>query len=124
MSLQARKPLTLELPATKAAVGVARAALGDGDGGPIAERLVLLTSELVTNAVRHGGQDIVLRATFEAPAIRVEVHDGGAGFDAAAALARPATAAGGFGLKIVDRLADRWGAERRVGLVWFELDFG
>lgn len=117
--------MTLELPATTAAVAHARDALADIEGyeADISERLVLLASELVTNAVRHGGGHIILRASFESPAIRVEVRDGGRGFDAARALAPRATSAGGFGLKIVDRLADRWGSQRVDGLVWFELDF-
>ena len=48
---------------------------------------------------------------------RVEVLDAGAGFD-------PAAVAGkGLGLRLVDKLASRWGVETARGtLVWFEVD--
>jgi anti-sigma regulatory factor (Ser/Thr protein kinase) len=85
--------------------------------------LLLLTTELVTNAVRHGGRpgseiDVTLLRTDTA--VRVEVGDPGPGFDPGA------SAPGhdrGWGLFLVDRLADRWGVER-IGnrtVVWFEL---
>jgi anti-sigma regulatory factor (Ser/Thr protein kinase) len=124
MSLQARKPLQLELPRDGGAAALARRALAEIQGltESVADRLALLATELVTNAVRHGGGDIRLRASFDGGAIRVEVRDDGPGFDVDRSLAMEGTAAGGFGLKIVDRMADRWGADASRGLVWFELD--
>jgi two-component sensor histidine kinase len=85
-------------------------------------RLSILVTELVTNAVRHGGGSVRVRVEYEDGVVRGEVSDGGGGFDRAAELAIEGTADGGFGLKIVDRMADRWGTE--PGIVWFELDCG
>jgi anti-sigma regulatory factor (Ser/Thr protein kinase) len=91
------------------------------DGGDV-DTLRLLVSEVVTNAVRHGGSSrpVVLHATWNAE-VRIEVRDEGDGFTPAArdgALDDP----GGFGLLLVGRLADRWGVETEGGTtVWFVL---
>jgi hypothetical protein len=54
--------------------------------------------------------------------VRVEVCDGGSGFDLPLD-PRPTGALGGFGLRIVDRMASRWGVAGDDGTcVWFELD--
>lgn len=84
----------------------------------------LLVSELVSNSVRHAGlareELIWLRVTLLDRSLRVEVSDPGPGISGGRAAAGPA---GGWGLHIVDRLADRWGCERyEVNCVWFELD--
>ena len=90
--------------------------LTDGAG----DTLRLLVSEVVTNAVRHGGngQPVELRASWNAE-VRVEVSDRGGGFTPTprkGALDEP----GGFGLFLVGRLADRWGVETDDGTtVWF-----
>jgi anti-sigma regulatory factor (Ser/Thr protein kinase) len=124
VSLQARPPLVLDLPRDGTAAALARGALAEieEDDEDIADRLAVLTTELVSNAVRHGGGTIRLRVSFDAEAIRVEVQDEGECFVAAEALAIEGTAAGGFGLKIVEALADRWGVDRARGVVWAELD--
>ena len=58
--------------------------------------------------------------------IRVEVRDGGGGFDPGTPRPRSGEEAagyGGYGLFLVERMASRWGVERDDGtLVWFELD--
>src|SRR4051794_19812378 len=84
----------------------------------------LLTSELVGNAVRHAGplapgERIVFHARMDEDHVRVEVADHGPGFDPEI---RHDTA--GFGLRLVDKLASRWGVERtaRGCRVWFEVD--
>ncbi|MCW3062932.1 MAG: ATP-binding protein [Solirubrobacterales bacterium] len=124
MSLQARKPLQLDLPRDGHAAALVRAALAEipGPTEALGHRLALLATELVTNAVRHGVGQIRFLARFENAIVRVEVRDDGGGFDLERSLAIEGTAAGGFGLKIVDRMADRWGADASRGLVWFELD--
>jgi anti-sigma regulatory factor (Ser/Thr protein kinase) len=90
--------------------------------------VVLLTSELVTNAVIHPtaprDSTIGLRISVRANAVRVEVDDQGGGFDPAAPAV--ATGRGGRGLFLVDRCAAKWGARRTEAergsrfCVWFE----
>ena len=86
--------------------------------------LRLLVSELVTNSVRHvsgSKQPVALRVEIGERSIRVEVHDGGAGF--VPGRPEPRGADGGFGLFLVERMASRWGVDVRDGTrVWFELD--
>lgn len=86
--------------------------------------LRLLVSELVTNSVRHvvgSEQPVKLAVRIAGGKVRVEVHDGGAGFEPGRP--EPRGAAGGFGLFLVERMASRWGVETRDGTrVWFELD--
>jgi anti-sigma regulatory factor (Ser/Thr protein kinase) len=88
----------------------------------------LLVSELVTNSVRHSDAPppatVELDVSLDTTTIRVEVCDGGAGFEP-----RPRRAgqskAGGWGLFLVERLADRWGVMRnQFTHVWFEIDIG
>jgi anti-sigma regulatory factor (Ser/Thr protein kinase) len=87
--------------------------------------LRLCVSELVTNAVRHGdSQDgrVELAVEIAAGRLRVEVLDGGNGFVPVPRDPDP-TAPGGWGLVVVDRLADRWGVEDTGGTrVWFEMN--
>jgi anti-sigma regulatory factor (Ser/Thr protein kinase) len=87
--------------------------------------LVLLVSELVSNAVVHSdappASDIELRASLIGQrAVRVEVADQGSGFTV---IPRdPDQLTGGFGLYLVDSQAARWGVDRRGGTcVWFEI---
>jgi anti-sigma regulatory factor (Ser/Thr protein kinase) len=82
----------------------------------------LLSTEVIANAVRHAGvqegQQIVFVARFVEDFVRVEVHDPGPGFDTETGMAGR-----GFGLRMVDKLASRWGVETRGGTrVWFEVD--
>ena len=85
----------------------------------------LLVSELVTNAIRHadaaGGQ-VGLDVSIKGDSVRVEVADPGPGFDPAPrndSMTKP----GGWGLYLVDRIADRWGVmKNRMTRVWFEVD--
>jgi anti-sigma B factor antagonist len=125
----------LELPREPAAPGQARRELREAIAGRVSEddggTLTLLTSELVTNAVIHPRPDasgpIRLRITVYPDRVRVEVSDGGAGFDAATLPPGPRET-GGHGLVVVDGLSSRWGTrsttiEGGEGFcVWFELD--
>jgi two-component sensor histidine kinase len=88
------------------------------------ELAILLVSELVTNCVRHAGlgrrQRIKVRGQVTNETVRIEVIDGGAGLRVGL---RPVDGTGGWGLRVVDCVADRWGVARAGGTrVWFELD--
>jgi anti-sigma regulatory factor (Ser/Thr protein kinase) len=92
----------------------------------VLEDATLLVSELVTNAVRHGPSsevsEVELRIESDVRRIRVVVSDPGAGF---VVEPRPPTAAesSGWGLYLVDRIADRWGVVTKGrNEVWFEID--
>ncbi|MFL5766336.1 MAG: ATP-binding protein [Actinomycetota bacterium] len=85
----------------------------------------LLTSELVTNAIRHAGRPgslIGLTVDSSNERVRVEVSDEGPGFQGLPVLAA-ADASTGRGLQLVQDLATRWGILRDPTRVWFELDF-
>ena len=85
------------------------------------DRIVLCTSEIVTNAIEHGAPPIELRIEHTDGTVRVEVGD------TSPLLPRPGrprpTSLRGRGLLIVERCADGWGVELRAlgKIVWFEL---
>jgi anti-sigma regulatory factor (Ser/Thr protein kinase) len=92
----------------------------------VVEDATLLVSELVTNAVRHalrtGIPEVELRIGNEPGRIRVVVSDPGDGFDVRPRLPT-ASEGSGWGLYLVDRIADRWGVVTRDrNEVWFEID--
>jgi anti-sigma regulatory factor (Ser/Thr protein kinase) len=106
----------------------ARAALGGFNGSlaGLRQSVRILVSALVTNAVQHGGTgpDRAVHLNFEArpDCIRVDVRDHGPGFDRRRGVPVDPVEEG-FGLALVDELADRWGVERATGgHVWFEID--
>jgi anti-sigma regulatory factor (Ser/Thr protein kinase) len=116
----------VELPSSTEAPASARRALGKLTGHVSEGRLrdlALLVSELVTNAVRHAaGERLRLIVTLDSSALRVEVHDPGSGFEPRSPEPDPARPSG-WGLFLVDELADRWGVDRTPRtLVWFEMD--
>jgi two-component sensor histidine kinase len=82
----------------------------------------LLISELVSNSVKHCGQGSV-QVEIEAMAgnVRVDVIDHGPAFVPTPRTA-PAEVEGGWGLVLVDSLADRWGSLHERAHVWFEID--
>ncbi|GAA3372641.1 ATP-binding protein [Streptomyces sannanensis] len=92
---------------------------------PLAETLILLISELVTNAVVHTGCPAVLRMLGAGTGtVRVEVAD----FSACPPAPRHARGedTSGRGLELVDGLADRWGwqPEGAGKRIWCEVDGG
>ncbi|MFJ8362441.1 ATP-binding protein [Streptomyces sp. NPDC093984] len=128
----------LEIRPDPAEVGRARrwarsrlAGSGIAADEPLAETLILLVSELVTNAVVHTGCPAVLRLLLTgacdgpsdaAGTVRLEVAD------RSARPPQPRHAGGeetgGRGLELVDGLADRWGwdAEGAGKRIWCEVD--
>ena len=118
--------LELELPSTASAPAQARGALDKIAGriGPDRLRDVrLLVSELVTNAVRHAeGEAVRLVVALTAGTLRIEVHDPGRGFKVKPPPDDPMRASG-WGLVLVEELADRWGVDHNPRTrVWFEMD--
>ena len=88
-----------------------------------ADVVLLLTSELVTNAVLYGAGDALLDIQVEAGLISVGVADEGGGDVRAAESWR--WPEGGHGLTLVQALANRWGVEPDSNgagkRVWFEV---
>jgi anti-sigma regulatory factor (Ser/Thr protein kinase) len=85
----------------------------------------LLTSELVSNAVRHAapnGSGIGLNILVGPQSIHVSVVDGGEGFDRTTLVRSPRPDRGGWGLFLVEELSDRWGIQADPHSVWFEID--
>jgi anti-sigma regulatory factor (Ser/Thr protein kinase) len=112
--------LELTLGGGKEAPAGARMALAglNGSLAGLAQSVRLLVSELVTNAVRFGldGPDatVSLSLTSSNHGVHVEVLDPGTGFEPERE---------GFGLMLLNQLADRWGVTVDRGTrVWFEID--
>ena len=116
----------VELASTPSAPARARGAL-DQIAGRISEERMrdvrLLVSELVTNAVRHAdGEAVRLVVALDGGTLRIEVHDPGNGFTLKPPPDDPLRASG-WGLVLVEELADRWGVEGSPRTrVWFEMD--
>lgn len=115
-----------ELAADPVSVRQARAfvseALKDWDAQDLADQALLLTSEVVTNAVLYSRGGIRLSVTYARRVLRVEVSD-----TSPALPQRRHTEdveASGRGLLLVDAIATRWGVEVTPGEgkhVWFEV---
>jgi len=118
--------IDVELESTAAAPARARGALEQIEGRISPDRMRdvrLLVSELVTNAVRHaGGEAVRLVVDLRGSLLRIEVHDPGHGFEVKQPSDDPLRASG-WGLVLVEELADRWGIDHHPRTrVWFEMD--
>jgi anti-sigma regulatory factor (Ser/Thr protein kinase) len=123
-----RSDMSFELAGGPYAVTAARLALSDLDARldpSVAFDVRLLVSELVTNSVKHArvGEDdsIQLGVKIEEDVVRVEVRDPGPGFEPPPD-APPDDADTGWGLFLVEQLADEWGVESERQAVWFQID--
>jgi anti-sigma regulatory factor (Ser/Thr protein kinase) len=104
----------------------------------LCDAVMLLVSELATNAIRHGRSDYSVDARVLPAGVRVEVTDRGPGETGGSAASFPAAASGhalsaessspesgGRGLRIVEALADVWGVVAKPPeagrMVWFEM---
>lgn len=90
------------------------------------EVAALLTTELIANAVEHGGVEprgtVRLEIALDEDRLLVAVGDEGPGF-AHAPRGPEAPLDSHWGLHLVEELADRWGVTAVPGsTVWFELD--
>ena len=93
-------------------------------GDERAEDAVLLVSELVTNAVKYGGDGPIELLIAQPDAdVRFAVRDSG-GPGPLPEIREPGRRGGGHGLRLVDQIADRWGVEHGSTIVWFEFDVG
>jgi anti-sigma regulatory factor (Ser/Thr protein kinase) len=89
---------------------------------------LLVTSELVTNAVVHSTLEpeydwIRVEAGLLPGCVRIEVRDSGPGYELGYSRLPPQEALNGRGLWLMARLADRWGHDLPgASRIWFELD--
>ena len=87
-----------------------------------ADTIVLLTSEVVTNAVVHAGSEIELAVECDGGRVRVEVTDG-SGEQPVLRFPQPFDTSG-RGLGLVDTLSSAWGVRYHPHdgkSVWFEM---
>lgn len=120
---------TLRLSPEPASVAKARRFVGStlgtwGETGAV-DVVVLLTSEVVTNAVlhagpHHAGEEMVMELVWDEDVIRVEVKDHAGRLPVARHIPG---ALGGRGLPILDALASAWGVTpcHSGKVVWFEV---
>ncbi|MBE2315658.1 SpoIIE family protein phosphatase [Solirubrobacter sp. CPCC 204708] len=120
----------VELPGGLQASAAARGVVADTLAG-VASRgelddLLIIVTELVNNAVVHGGATdagdrVLVHVAAADERLRAEVSSRGAPFEL-----RPPSAVeepGGFGLLLVDQLSSRWGVDGGDDFcVWFEID--
>jgi anti-sigma regulatory factor (Ser/Thr protein kinase) len=105
------------LPGTPQSVSAARQIAREllGEEHPAIETTMLLISELVTNALLHsrsgepGGRVTVVLCTGPA-GILIQVSDGGGPSEPRVSTVPADGAEHGYGLVLVDALADRWGS--------------
>jgi len=120
----------MELERNVHAPAIARAAVSEqlhetGIDGSLGQTIVLLVSEVVSNAVRHsaGPADaaIALEAIVTAENVRIAVSDAGDGFTPRRR--DPDRPGEGYGLYLLEKAATSWGVEGDGSTtVWFELD--
>jgi anti-sigma regulatory factor (Ser/Thr protein kinase) len=115
----------LTLPAEPTSVSRARrlvsTALTAWDLDHLTDEVVLLTSELVTNAVIHARTPFEVALSVSDQVLRVVVADGSPAVPLRKSYG--ATATTGRGLELVETIARQWGTEPREAgkVVWFEI---
>jgi anti-sigma regulatory factor (Ser/Thr protein kinase) len=128
---QCRIPLKADLAAAAAACSMVEDVLHAWRVPVDVDVAVLLTSELVTNAVTHGapaaGKFVLLTIACNTVCLRVDVHDGSGDLpvlDACVANQAPAEAETGRGLLLVTSLSAEWGFYRTPAgkAVYFTLE--
>ena len=123
------RPRRRVFPGSGDQVGRARLFVGQVLGRcPISDEAILLTSELVTNAITHTasgrGGKVTVTVYRDETRVRIEVRDDGS---AEIPVVRPHDDArdSGYGLGLVELMAHRWGHRggRRGRIVWFMLEW-
>ena len=118
------------MPGGTGAAAIARRSVISIEAGlplGVRHRVALMLSELVANAVQHGGagptETVEVRVASTPQRVRVEVIDPGwQGIDPPVRIQHPD---GGYGLLLVEHLSNGWGREATPAggsLAWFELD--
>jgi anti-sigma regulatory factor (Ser/Thr protein kinase) len=96
-------------------------------GHPRLEDSLLAVTELVNNAVIHGGlengEDVTVTLTPEGNGIRLTVRHAGAPFNVSSLPPPSRDPTASRGLAIVEQIADRWGVDSDGNEVtaWFEV---
>jgi anti-sigma regulatory factor (Ser/Thr protein kinase) len=129
MGIDVSRQMTVTLPATGRAAGLARQATRDAlaawQVAHLEETAVLLVSELVGNVLRHARTRALAMAlclNLEVASLLIEVHDTDPHEP------RPRTPEtldeSGFGFVLIEALAGKWGVRQtEIGkAVWVELD--
>lgn len=97
-----------------------------GISGQALDILILLVSEVVTNAVAHAIPPVALLLDVAPSCVRVEVRD--CAREVPIVKFPTPSATGGRGIALVDMLATRWGVtsfeddDDRLKSVWFEVE--
>jgi anti-sigma regulatory factor (Ser/Thr protein kinase) len=117
----------VSLPADARSVAAARRLLRTALNGhqPAAvEDAILMISELVTNAVRHTRDVLLVLVTIHDDTLRVDVSDDNPTVPVTPDPEHDATS--GRGLRIVQALADHWGITPTADgkTIWFEINVG
>jgi anti-sigma regulatory factor (Ser/Thr protein kinase) len=123
-------PLRMELQRNVRAPAIARSAVSEqllavGIDGSLGQTIVLLVSEVVSNAVRHSAAPeeaaIALEARITERSVRIAVTDAGEGFTPRQR--DPERLGEGYGLYLLEKASSRWGVARDGGTtVWFEVE--
>ena len=118
-----RADLQPQPSSVRAARQAVRSELSEHGLERLADTAMLLTSELVTNAVRHARTRFGLWLDWNSERVRIEVED-----DSPEPLhpkAESRDQPGGLGLRLLATMASRWGFQHEQDngkVVWFELD--
>ncbi len=119
--------MAVDLPCDPRAPAIVRDTLAEAHDGswPLQDGL-LVASELVSNAVRHSGctasHRLRVTAGLRNGRLMISVLDPGLSGGSARPALREDSEPGGWGLRIIEQLSERWGSERPDGYrVWAEL---
>ncbi|HJR23883.1 MAG TPA: ATP-binding protein [Acidimicrobiales bacterium] len=100
------------------------AAAVEAEGRPVTDDVLLVASELVTNAVRHGQGEVEVRVDVGPGSVRLEVLDEGHVVVPEPPGIMPVDGPGGWGLHLVRAVSHAWGSgldQRGRTLVWAEV---
>lgn len=108
----------ISIPRARHFVGTA---IGDWSDDEQRFDVLLLVTELASNAVQHGRTPFDVTVELHPDGVTVAVTDGNPRMPQPCMV--PDDALSGKGLVLVDSLATTWGSERRIGgkVVWFTL---